>query len=116
MTAPTLALSLIFMLCEPRPLTLKFSDISITKAISTAKLAGIKAELPFKLEGRVGSLRVEIRDHIIIARVERVTVDNDSTKEALVRAMTLHYNRKTGYMSIHSLMLGGLVEITGIWK
>lgn len=116
MTAPSFALALIFVLCPPKPLALQFKNISLTAALNAAKLGGMKVELPFAVEGRVHFMRVEIRDHVTIARIQGVTLGNDSTQPPVIQLLTVHFNRKTGYGIMQGQMLGGVVEATGVWK
>jgi hypothetical protein len=116
MTAPSFALALIFAILPPRPMALQFKNISLTAALNAAKLGGMKLELPFKVEGRVTSMRVEIRDHVTIARIQGVTLGNDSTQPPVIQSLTVHFNRKTGYGIMQGHMLGGIVEATGVWK
>lgn len=112
---PTFFLTLLLAVYQLKPdLSLKFNDISITRSLALAKMFGVILDLPFKLEGRISLLQVEFRNKIVVAKMEKILLDNDSSKEPAIRYLKGHYNRHTAYWDAKAEMLGGLVELTGV--
>jgi hypothetical protein len=106
----TILVAVALTIFPPKPdLTLRFNDISITQAIGSAKLVGIKLDLPFKIEGRVGLLVVELRGKVVMVRAERISVAGD-----YVRWVRGYYNRRTEQWALKAEALGGLIELEGV--
>jgi hypothetical protein len=94
----------------PKPdLALRFKDISITQALGAAKLVGIKLELPFKVEGRVGLLLVELRGKVVTLQVEGIRIEGD-----YIRWVRGSYNRRNEQWALKAEALGGLIELEGV--
>lgn len=111
---PTVFLALLLAIYPPKPdLSLKFKDISITRAMSLAKTFGMSVELPIKLEGRIGLLVIELRGKLVQMKLERVMLDNDASKEPAIRNATAIYSRTTQVWLIRAEALGGVIELEG---
>lgn len=112
---PKLLLAVLLFAYPVKPdMSLKFKDISVSRAMSLAKTFGVDAELPFKVEGRIGLLAIEFRGKLVQMKLERVTLDNDSTKEPMIRQATAAYNRTTKEWNVRAEALGGLIEVEGV--
>ena len=110
----TALLVILLAIHPPKPdLSLKFKDISITRAMSLAKTFGMSVDLPFKLEGRIGLLVIELRGKLVQMKLERVMLDNDTSKEPAIRNATAIYNRTTQAWMIRAEALGGVIELEG---
>lgn len=107
---PTIALLCFMAVWSPKPdLTLRFKDISITRALSSAKLVGIKLELPIKIEGRIGQLLIEVRGQWVFMRADAISIVGDP-----VRWVAAVYHRKTEAWWVKAEALGGIIEVNGV--
>lgn len=114
MTPKLLIAVLLFAYPVKPDMSLKFKDISVSRALSLAKTFGVDAELPIKLEGRIGLLAIEFRGKLVQMRLERVALDNDPVKEPAIRQATATFNRTTKEWNVRAEALGGLIEVTGV--
>lgn len=92
-------------------LAAKFNDISITQVLKQAKLFGLNVELPslLKLEGRIKSVRIELRGDWIFANANGFLMEGDP-----LRWVRIVYNSKTREYAVTAEALGGLIELLGV--
>lgn len=97
---------------------LRFNNISITQALSAARMMGVKLELPeiygkpIQLQGRIIKLSVELRGNIVYAEANGFNLSEPG--EPWIRWVKIWYNRKTDAWSFKAEMFGGFVEGAGV--
>lgn len=110
-----LVLSVITLVFPVKPdLTLKLTDISITKTIELAKALGYDIRPPRiansapPFAGRIGRATLELRGNIIKVDVRAINMPNDTITSA-----TIWYNSRKEFYSAKIFALGGLIEVDG---
>lgn len=99
---------------SPTPdLAVKFNDISITRTLGLAKTLGFDLDLAKyglqPIEGRIGFLRVEMRQHVVVIIANNINIKGDP-----IESVAAFYNRKTKWWSIKARALGGIIEVEGV--
>jgi hypothetical protein len=123
-TVITVVLGMVLYVHPIKPdLIIKLDDISISQMLISARFMGFPTKgLPEFLtnaKGRIKQVRGEVRLDSFIIFINGAELREDPpipNHMQPIRWVRLWYNRKTGGLYVKGEILGGLVELEGIYK